>query len=85
VVVGDADFASNGYQQLLGNLDLFVSAASWLAERDDRLTIPSRVREASRLSLTEAQVTTLKFVAVDVIPLLLLVTGLAVWLGRRSG
>jgi ABC-type uncharacterized transport system involved in gliding motility auxiliary subunit len=85
VVVGDADFATNGYQSILGNLDLLVGAAAWLAEQDDRLTIPSRAREASRLALTEGQVTALKFVAVDLVPLLILVAGLAVWLGRRAG
>jgi ABC-type uncharacterized transport system involved in gliding motility auxiliary subunit len=83
-VAGDADFFTNGYQQMLGNLDFFLSAASWLAERDDRLVIRARGREASRLLLTEGQATTLKVLAVDVLPLLLLAAGLAVWLARRA-
>jgi ABC-type uncharacterized transport system involved in gliding motility auxiliary subunit len=84
VVAGDADFLSNGYQQLLGNLDLFLSMASWLADRDDRLVIRPRAREASRLALTEAQVRILKFVAIDLVPVALLLAGLAVWLARRE-
>ncbi len=84
VVTGDADFFTNGYQQLLGNLDLFLSMASWLADRDDRLAIRPRAREASRLDLTEAQVATMKFVAIDLVPVALLVAGLAVWLARRE-
>jgi ABC-type uncharacterized transport system involved in gliding motility auxiliary subunit len=83
-VTGDADFFTNGYQQMLGNLDFFLSAASWLAERDDRLVIRARGREASRLLLTEGQASTLKVLAVDLLPLVLLGAGLAVWLVRRA-
>jgi ABC-type uncharacterized transport system involved in gliding motility auxiliary subunit len=84
LVAGDADFFSNGHQQMLGNLDLFLSAASWLAERDDRIAIRPRGREASRLLLTEAQAAAIRVVAVDVLPLLLLGAGLSVWLARRA-
>jgi ABC-type uncharacterized transport system involved in gliding motility auxiliary subunit len=84
VVVGDSDFFSNGYQQLLGNLDFFMNAASWLAEREDRITIRPKSREASRLFLSEAQVSSLKFLTIDVLPVALLGLGLAVWLVRRS-
>jgi ABC-type uncharacterized transport system involved in gliding motility auxiliary subunit len=83
-VAGDADFFTNGYQQMLGNLDFFLSAASWLAERDDRIVIRARGREASRLLLTEGQAATLRVLAVDVLPLLLLGAGLTVWLARRA-
>jgi ABC-type uncharacterized transport system involved in gliding motility auxiliary subunit len=58
--------------------------ASWLAERDDRLVIRPRAREGSRLTLTEAQVGMLKFLSIDVMPLVLLLAGLAVWLARRE-
>ncbi len=84
VVAGDSDFFSNGYLHLLGNQDLFLSMVSWLAERDDRLTIRPRAREASRISLTEAQVGTLKFLAIDVVPVALLLAGITVWLARRE-
>jgi ABC-type uncharacterized transport system involved in gliding motility auxiliary subunit len=84
IVAGDSDFFSNGYLHMLANRDLFLSMASWLAERDDRLVIHPRVREGSRLSLTEAQIGMLKFLAIDATPVLLLLTGLAVWLARRE-
>ncbi len=84
VVVGDADFFANGYQQLLGNLDFFMNSASWLAEREDRITIRPRSREASSLFLTEAQVSSLKFLTIWALPVGLLELGLAVWLVRRS-
>lgn len=84
VVAGDSDFFANGYLHLLGNQDLFLSMVSWLAERDDRLTIRPRAREASRIALTEGQVGTLKFLAIDVVPVALLLVGIAVWLARRE-
>jgi ABC-type uncharacterized transport system involved in gliding motility auxiliary subunit len=84
IVAGDSDFLSNGYLHLLGNRDLFLSMVSWLAERDDRLVIRPRTREASRVELTEARVGMLKFLAIDVIPVGLLVVGVAVWLARRE-
>jgi len=84
VVAGDADFFSNQYLQILGNLDFFVNAVSWLAEQEDRITIRPRAREASRLFLNQAQVSAIKFVTIDALPVALLGIGLAVWLVRRS-
>ncbi len=84
VVVGDGDFFANGYRDLLGNLDFFMNGVGWLAEQEDRITIRPRAREASRLFLSEAQVTGLKIVTFDLVPVSLLGLGLAVWLVRRS-
>ena len=84
VVVGDAEFFANGYRDLLGNLDFFMNGVGWLCEQADRITIRPRAREASRLFLSEAQVTALKIVTIDLVPLALLGLGLGVWLVRRS-
>ncbi len=84
VAVGDGEFFSNQYQQLLGNLDFFQNTVSWLAEQEDRITIRPRSREGSRLFLTAAQVSTIKFLSIDALPFALLGLGLAVWLVRRS-
>ena len=53
-------------------------------EQEDRIAVRPRAREASRLFLTEAQVTALKIVTIDLVPVALLGLGLAVWLVRRS-
>jgi ABC-type uncharacterized transport system involved in gliding motility auxiliary subunit len=84
VVVGDGEFFANQYLQLLGNQDLFQNAVSWLAEQEDRITIRPRSREASRLFLSQAQVSSLKFLTILVLPMSLLAVGLGVWLVRRS-
>jgi gliding motility-associatede transport system auxiliary component len=84
VAAGDADFFTNQYLQLGGNRDFAMNALSWLAEQEDRITIRPRSREASVVMLTQAQVTALKFLSVDVLPVALLAIGLAVWMVRRS-
>lgn len=84
VAAGDGEFFSNKYAQLLGNADLFLNTASWLTEQEDRITIRPRSREASRLFLSQAQVSAIKFLTIDALPVALLGFGLAVWLVRRS-
>ena len=84
VVAGDSDFFSNGYASLLGNLEFFRSAVSWLAEPADRFVIRSRAREASRLLLTQGEASVLEFLAIDVLPVAIIVAGLSVWLARRA-
>jgi len=56
----------------------------WLAEQEDRLTIRPRSREGTRLFLSAAQVSTIKFLTIDALPVALLGLGLAIWLVRRS-
>jgi ABC-type uncharacterized transport system involved in gliding motility auxiliary subunit len=47
IVVGDADFASNGYQHLSGNADLFANFVNWLAEQESLLGIAPNKAKAS--------------------------------------
>ena len=84
VVAGDGDFFSNKYLQLGGNRDFAMNVVGWLAEQEDRITIRPRSREASLVTLTDAQASALKFFSVDVLPVALLGLGLAVWTVRRS-
>lgn len=84
LVVGDSEFFGDRYHQVLGNLDFFLNGVAWLAEQPDRITIRPRAREGSRLFLSEAQVSAIRFVTVDALPVALLALGLGVWLVRRS-
>jgi ABC-type uncharacterized transport system involved in gliding motility auxiliary subunit len=84
LVVGDSEFLDDRYQQVLGNLDFFLNGVAWLAEEPARITIRPKSREGSRLFLTEAQVSAIRFVTIDALPVALLALGLAVWLVRRS-
>jgi gliding motility-associatede transport system auxiliary component len=91
VVVGDADFASDAYIDLLGNRDLVLNAGAWVA--DDATLAGERGREASDvfrplspLVITEGQARALLATVAVGEPALVLVAG-AVLVGvrRRRG
>ena len=46
VLIGDSDFASNGFLNLSGNRDFFLNTLSWLAEEENLIAV--RPKEASR-------------------------------------
>jgi ABC-type uncharacterized transport system involved in gliding motility auxiliary subunit len=88
VVVGDADFASDGYFDLLGNRDLAMNAAAWVAKeevltgvRNER--VPEVVRPLSPLVLTDSQARGLFLGAVVAEPGLMLAIGAVVLAVRR--
>jgi len=91
VVVGDADFASDAYLDLLGNRDLALNAVAWVAgeealagERTKR--VPEVLRPLSPLVLTDRQARTVFLVSVALVPGLVLVPGVVfVGLWRRRG
>ncbi len=83
LVFGDRDFATNQYHLAFGNEDFFLNCLNWLVEQTDRITIRPRLRDASRLFLTETQSTAI-FVGAIEVPVLILVAGLWVWMTRRA-
>ena len=88
VVVGDADFASDAYLDLLGNRDLALNAIAWVAG-EDVLTgvrtkrVPEVVRPLSPLVLTERQARAVFAASVLIEPGLVLALGLVVAGVRR--
>lgn len=84
LVVGDADFCSNGAVGLLANAQFFVGAVEWLAEGASRIPIVARTRDPSRLVQTPVQASALRSLTADIVPALLLAIGLVVWVVRRG-
>jgi ABC-type uncharacterized transport system involved in gliding motility auxiliary subunit len=88
VVVGDADFASDAYLDLLGNRDLALNAVAWAAN-EEALTgeraksVPEVIRPLSPLVLTDGQARRLFLAAVVAEPGLMLAVGVAVFAVRR--
>jgi len=87
IVVGDADFATDPYLDLLGNRDLVLNAVAWLSEETalagERATRVGEVfRPLSPLVLTEAQTRALLLGLTLVQPGLVLLAGLVI-VGRR--
>lgn len=91
VVIGDADFASDAYLDLLGNRDLALNAVAWVAGEEAlsggrTKSIPEITRPLSPLVLTAPQARTIFLSAVVVEPALVLLVGAAVvGLRRRRG
>jgi ABC-type uncharacterized transport system involved in gliding motility auxiliary subunit len=90
-VVGDADFASDAYLDVLGNRDLALNAIAWVAGEEQvkgtrAKHVPEILRPLSPLVLTEPQARTIFLTAAVVEPGLVLIAGLVVvGLRRRRG
>ncbi|HLY39106.1 MAG TPA: DUF4350 domain-containing protein, partial [Candidatus Binatia bacterium] len=88
VVVGDADFASDAYLDLLGNRDLALNAVAWAGGEETlaghrNAAVPEVTRPLSPLVLTERDARRVFLVAVVFTPGLVLLGGVGFVAGRR--
>jgi ABC-type uncharacterized transport system involved in gliding motility auxiliary subunit len=84
-VIGDSDFVTNNYINVLGNKDLFLNTINWLAERQELVSIRPKAESTavSMLFLTENESRLVLWSAVIIEPLLILAIGMGVVLRRR--
>jgi ABC-type uncharacterized transport system involved in gliding motility auxiliary subunit len=82
-VVGDGDFLSNAFLGTGGNLDMGLSLANWLASDDALIAVPAKVAPDLSLALTKTQAAVIAVGWWIGAPLLLLGTGLFIWMRRR--
>jgi gliding motility-associatede transport system auxiliary component len=75
VVVGDSDFASNGFVNLSGNRDFFLNTVSWLAEEENLIAVRPKESRPTPVFLTAAQGQVLFWVPVVLLPLAAVVAG----------
>ncbi|MCP4044273.1 MAG: ABC transporter, partial [Gammaproteobacteria bacterium] len=83
LVIGDGDFLSNAFLGNQGNLDLGMNIANWLASDDTLIAIPAKTAPDSTLTLGRTAYYLIGFGFLLGLPLLLLGTGLGIWLRRR--
>lgn len=83
VVVGDADFASNSFFTKGVNSDLFENMVSWLSHDADLIAIRPKSTDSSTFDITEARFRVINLASVVVAPLMMFLSGLAVWFSRR--
>lgn len=83
VVIGDSDFATNSFFQLMGNGKLFLNAVSYLAAQENLIGIEPRTYDIPRVNLTNRQMKGTLFLSLVLIPLLLAIIGTAVWWRQR--
>lgn len=88
VLIGDADFVSNGVLSSLGeafgNAGLFISAVNWLAEDEAMAAVPPHKPAAPPVILTRRQMRLIFYSTTLLLPLSVLVAGVAVWWSNRS-
>ncbi len=83
VVIGDSDFASNGYSRLQRNGDLFMNTINWLAQDEDLISIRPKGPTDRRVTMTASQQNVLLWLTLVVMPGLALGSGAYIWWKRR--
>jgi ABC-type uncharacterized transport system involved in gliding motility auxiliary subunit len=83
VVAGNSLFASNSYFNQYGNGDFFLNTISFLADEANLITI-ERPKTNKPLLLTRAEATIIFWIVLIIVPLSVLIAGLAVYRVRRS-
>lgn len=84
VVVGDSDFLANSYIGSGANLSLGINMINWLAGDNALISIMPKGAPDTRLLLNDFEIAMIGLGFFIVIPLLLLVSGLSIWLKRRN-
>ncbi len=83
-VFGDSDFASNIFNGHQPNLTLFLNTISWLAQEQDLVSIPPKDPKDRRITMSEKQVTFVLYLTVFIIPGLILLSGVSIFVRRKS-
>jgi ABC-type uncharacterized transport system involved in gliding motility auxiliary subunit len=84
VVLGDGDFLSNAYLGNQGNQDLGYNIINWLSHDDTFIAIPSSKAPDTELVMSETAWSLLGLFFLLGIPLLLLGSGIFIWMKRRK-
>lgn len=66
-----------------GNYDLVINAIGWLCEHEEAITIHTKNLDTEYIALNANQVIIWSIVLVIAIPLILLITGIVIWIVRR--
>jgi ABC-type uncharacterized transport system involved in gliding motility auxiliary subunit len=83
-VFGDCDFVTNRYYYLSGNGNFFLNTVNWLTEEEDLIAIQPKTSSPRTIQLSPSQGRLIFFVSLVILPLLVLVTGISIWVRRRA-
>ncbi len=84
-VIGDADFIVNGYlANFAGSKDFFLNTINWTLGREENITIRPKDPVSFPMNLTEQQMTLFFIIAVVLMPLAVIASGVMVFLQRRK-
>lgn len=83
VVIGSSGWAANRFINFNGNNDLALNAVNWLSSDEDLISIRPKPQEDRRITMTKAQMNLVRATSQFVLPLIVVVAGVAVWWKRR--
>ncbi len=88
LVMGNASFISNDAAQAYGtyynySIAFFLQSMSWMIDKEDEIIVPEKNYEVNQIQITQLQSSIMGGVLIIVFPLLILGTGLMVYLRRR--
>jgi ABC-type uncharacterized transport system involved in gliding motility auxiliary subunit len=83
-VIGDSDFAANGYLGIQGNRDLFLNTVGWLAQQENLIAIRPRDADDRRITMSAAQQRWIVLASILGVPLLVFGLGILTWTRRRG-
>jgi ABC-type uncharacterized transport system involved in gliding motility auxiliary subunit len=83
VVVGNSGFAANNFISFNANRDLTMNAINWLAQDEDLISIRPKENENRRLNVNAAQMRLFLYFTLIALPLLIIGSGVSVFLKRR--
>jgi ABC-type uncharacterized transport system involved in gliding motility auxiliary subunit len=84
VVIGDADFARNGFIGSAANADLLINLVNWLTGQEQFITVERKLPRPSTTLLSSAQVATFRYLALFGLPEAVLLLGIWSWWRRRE-
>jgi ABC-type uncharacterized transport system involved in gliding motility auxiliary subunit len=84
IIVGDADFASNGWLKSPGNIDLFLNMVGWLIGDKNQVTIRPSTPKFRNLTLTAGETLFVSYFTQFCYPAVVLVIGGFFWFRRRN-
>lgn len=83
VVIGNSAWASNQALGFSGNRNLLLNMINWLSSDEDLISIRPVQPEDRRINLTRAQFRMIQSTSQFILPLFVIVIGVAVWARRR--
>lgn len=83
VVVGSSGWLTNGALSAGGNGDLAANAINWLCSDEELISIRPTPPDVQHLTMTSGQMAMVRIVSQFLLPLIVIVAGIAIWWKRR--
>jgi ABC-type uncharacterized transport system involved in gliding motility auxiliary subunit len=84
VVIGNSGFVTNGMLGFQANRDLALNAVNWLSSDEDLISIRPKEAEDRRLNANQHQMNVFAYTDLIFIPLIIIASGVVIFLKRRA-